>query len=118
MQQAGEGKSPVVKATREGAVLDPSAVTDRRTEAEKKADEHFLKSEEMRARKAAAKSHRERIKELNEKLANLTEVRLGRQCQLACAVQLRIVDCGCIAVSLLMSDPDTLIVCSSLLAAQ
>lgn len=71
----GGSKLPpgAVKVTREGVVLDPSAVEDRRTEAEKRADAHFLKYEEQRARKAAAKSHRERIKELNEKLATLTE---------------------------------------------
>jgi len=104
-----------VKATKEGVVLDPSAVADRRTEAEKKAsawegawaafpplwegwplrwsccqlrhapvctvppapprpsntihkqaEEHFLKYEAQRAKKIASKSHRERIKELNE----------------------------------------------------
>ena len=55
-------------------MLDPSAVVDRRTEAEKKAEAHYLKYEEQRAKKAASKSHRERIKDLNEKLANLTEV--------------------------------------------
>ncbi|PRW55967.1 Conserved alpha-helical (ISS) [Chlorella sorokiniana] len=69
-QQAQTG---VVKATKEGVVLDPSAVADRRTEAEKKAEEHFLKHEAQRAKKIASKSHRERIKELNEKLASLTE---------------------------------------------
>ena len=46
-------------------MLDPAAVQDRRTEAEKRAEAHFLKYEEQRARKSAAKSHRERIKELN-----------------------------------------------------
>lgn len=56
----GGSKLPpgAVKVTREGVVLDPSAVEDRRTEAEKRADAHFLKYEEQRARKAAAKSHR------------------------------------------------------------
>lgn len=56
----GGSKLPpgVVEVTREGVVLDPAAVEDRRTEAEKKADAHFLKYEEQRARKAAAKSHR------------------------------------------------------------
>lgn len=55
----------MVKATPEGVVLDPTAQADRRTEAEKRAEAHFLKYEEQRAKKAAAKSHRERIKELN-----------------------------------------------------
>ncbi|PSC71518.1 Conserved alpha-helical (ISS) [Micractinium conductrix] len=62
-----------VEVTREGVVLDPSLVEDRRTEAEKKAEAHFLKYQDARARKDAAKSHRERIKDLNDKLATLTE---------------------------------------------
>jgi protein FAM32A len=63
----------VVAATKDGVVLDPAAVADRRTAAEKRAEEHFLKYEEVRNRKAAAMSHRERIRDLNEKLSNLTE---------------------------------------------
>jgi len=57
-----------------GAVgpLNPP-VEDRRTEAEKKHDAYMMKFEEQRAKKAASKSHRERIKDLNEKLATLTE---------------------------------------------
>lgn len=46
-------------------MLDPAAQADRRTEAEKKAEAHFLKYEAERAKKSASKSHRERIKELN-----------------------------------------------------
>ncbi|KFM23883.1 FAM32A-like protein [Auxenochlorella protothecoides] len=62
------------KAVQEGeGASAPLAVEDRRTAAEKAADAHALKYEEARIRKAAAKSHRERIAEMNEKLANLTE---------------------------------------------
>ena len=46
---------------------------DTRTEAEKKFEKHALKYAQERAKKAASKSHRERIKELNDKLATLTE---------------------------------------------
>lgn len=46
---------------------------DRRTEAEKRFEDHMLKFEEQRLKKAASKSHRQRIKELNEKLSTLTE---------------------------------------------
>lgn len=53
----------------------PPVPEDRRTEAEKKAENHMLKYEEARLRKAAAKSHRERVTEMNQKLANMTEVR-------------------------------------------
>ena len=49
-------------------MLDSSAQADRRTDAERKAEAHFLRYEEQRARKLASKSHRERIKELNEKV--------------------------------------------------
>ncbi|KDD72852.1 hypothetical protein H632_c2812p0 [Helicosporidium sp. ATCC 50920] len=51
----------------------PPAPADRRTAAERRADEHRKKREGERVAKAASKSHRERIAEMNEKLANLTE---------------------------------------------
>jgi hypothetical protein len=51
-----------MQVTSEGLELDPTAVADRRTEAEKKREEHMIKYEESRARKAASKSHRDRIK--------------------------------------------------------
>ena len=70
---ATDTASAVAATTKDGVVLDPSAVADRRTAAEKRAEEHFLKYEEVRNRKAAAMSHRERIRDLNEKLSNLTE---------------------------------------------
>ncbi|EFN58485.1 expressed protein [Chlorella variabilis] len=72
--EGGDQQQHQGKVTKDGVVLDPSAVVDRRTEAEKKAEAHYLKYEEQRAKKAASKSHRERIKDLNEKLANLTEI--------------------------------------------
>ena len=53
----------------------PPLPKDRRTEAEKRAEAHMLKYEEARLRKQAAKSHRERVAELNDKLASMTEVR-------------------------------------------
>lgn len=67
--KANEGKKAT--ETIDGFVPPPPA--DRRTEAEKRFEEHLLKYEEQRLKKAAAKSHRERVKELNEKLATLTE---------------------------------------------
>ena len=54
-------------------VENTPVVEDRRTEAEKRRDAHMRKYEEERARKAAAKSHRQRIEEFNSKLATLTE---------------------------------------------
>lgn len=67
--------SPGLQVTADGVVLDPAAdaPADRRTDAEKRAEAHMLKYEEARAKKAAAKSHQQRIKELNEKLASMTE---------------------------------------------
>lgn len=63
------------KVTPEGVVLDPSkdASADRRTDAEKRAEAHMLQYEELRLKKAAGKSHQEKIKEFNEKLAAMTE---------------------------------------------
>lgn len=52
---------------------DATAVKDTRTEAEKRRDAHMVKYEQERAKKAAAKSHRQRIEEFNTKLATLTE---------------------------------------------
>lgn len=47
--------------------------TDTRTEAEKRFEAHAEKYEMQRVKKLASKSHREKIKELNEKLATMTE---------------------------------------------
>lgn len=76
LQQDGEGEglpTGVKKVTPDGLVLDPEALPDKRTEAEKRHEEHMRKYEEERARKAAKKSHRDRIKEFNDKLAQMTE---------------------------------------------
>lgn len=55
-------------------VANPEGVIeDRRTEAEKRRDAHMLKYEKERAKKAATRSHRQRIEEFNKKLATLTE---------------------------------------------
>jgi protein FAM32A len=60
--------------TAEGtSTQQPHDVEDRRTDAEKRFEARLMKTEEQRLKKAASKSHRERIKELNEKLANTTE---------------------------------------------
>lgn len=48
-------------------------VEDKRTEAEKRFEEHMMKYEAERLKKAAGKSHRDRVKELNEKLSTMTE---------------------------------------------
>ncbi|GLI67360.1 hypothetical protein VaNZ11_011538 [Volvox africanus] len=56
-----------------GYELDPNAVEDHRTEAEKRYEGRFRKVEEQMCKKAASKSHRERVKEFNEYLAQLSE---------------------------------------------
>jgi protein FAM32A len=60
-------------STREGYAIKPKEGEDRRTEAERKFDDRVRKLEEERIRKLAQKSHKDRIKEFNEKLANLSE---------------------------------------------
>lgn len=56
-----------------GDVPAASKDSDRRTAAEKRFEEHQLKYEAERLKVAASKSHREKVKELNEKLSTLTE---------------------------------------------
>merc|ERR1712182_37317 len=46
---------------------------DRRTKAEKRFDEILTKREVEEVTKAASKTHRERVKEFNEKLAGMSE---------------------------------------------
>ncbi|GAX73940.1 hypothetical protein CEUSTIGMA_g1390.t1 [Chlamydomonas eustigma] len=61
------------KALHGYSLQEPSENEDRRTAAEKKYDEHMKKLEAERLKKMAAKSHRERIKEFNDHLTNLSE---------------------------------------------
>jgi protein FAM32A len=66
--------SSEAKKTLEGYALpEADPATDRRTEAEKRHDEKMRKLEEERLRKLAAKGYRERVKEFNDHLANLSE---------------------------------------------
>ena len=67
---AQEGAPP---SSEEGDPSSAPAGEDRRTEAEKRFEAHLAKYEEARLKKAATKSHRERVKEMNEKLSTLTE---------------------------------------------
>lgn len=68
----GEAAEEAPPAAADGAPAPPPP-EDRRTEAEKRFEAHLAKYEEAQLKKAASKSHRERIKEMNEKLATLTE---------------------------------------------
>ena len=62
------------KETPEGYHLPPrSEGEDRRTQAERKYDEWLKRREETQVKVLAKKSHRARIREFNEYLANLTE---------------------------------------------
>lgn len=66
------GDEPI--ETPEGFHLPPRAENeDRRTEMEKKYDEWQRRQEQHQVKQLATKSHRERVREFNEYLANLTE---------------------------------------------
>lgn len=58
----------------ETPLIDNADMDDELTDAEKKALEKRLEREKAELEKIAAKSHRERIEEFNEKLGNLTEL--------------------------------------------
>jgi protein FAM32A len=72
---AGQAAAPKddLKEIIKGKELQPRGETeDRRTEAEKRFEQHQIKLEADRLKKLAGKSHRDRIKEFNEQLANLS----------------------------------------------
>lgn len=63
-----------LQAPAEGVTLEPlPPEADRRTAAEKRFDEHAATQEAGRVKKMAAKSHRERVAQFNNYLANLSE---------------------------------------------
>lgn len=63
-----------LKGSLTGRPLPPKSIEeDRRTEAQKRYDEKRRKLEEGQIAKLAAKSHRERIKDFNDYLGNLSE---------------------------------------------
>jgi protein FAM32A len=70
-QQADGAPDAEAPAQAGGSSAEPPA--DRRTDAEKRHAEHSARLEAGRVKKAASKSHRERIKELNDRLATLSE---------------------------------------------
>lgn len=78
-EDGGEGEDKAATAaeptkTRDGYILPtPAATADRRTEAEKRHEERLRKLEEERLRKQAGKGYRDRVKDFNERLANLSE---------------------------------------------
>jgi protein FAM32A len=67
----GEDLLPIVD--KEQSPADPAVQEDTRTEAEKRRDAHMAKYEKERAKKAASKSHREKIQEMNKYLEGLSE---------------------------------------------
>lgn len=54
-------------------VSTPTGDEDRRTKAEKKFEEKMIKREKHHSKTQVLKSHREKVKEFNEYLAQLTE---------------------------------------------
>lgn len=68
--------SPVaeeMKRNLEGYSLEGAQREDRRTEAEKKAEERRRKLEAERLKKLAGKSHKDKVREYNDHLAKLSE---------------------------------------------
>lgn len=57
----------------EGYSLEGQQAQDRRTETERKHEERLRKLEVERLKKIAGKSHKEKVKEFNDKLASLSE---------------------------------------------
>ncbi|MCO5553515.1 hypothetical protein L7F22_007037 [Adiantum nelumboides] len=68
LQQPGTGGEPVGEDSMQAAIVE-----DHRTPAEKRYLEQKLELEAKRLAKVASKSHRERIEEFNQYLANLSE---------------------------------------------
>ncbi|KAK9810731.1 hypothetical protein WJX73_003603 [Symbiochloris irregularis] len=70
----GAARTSVAGVTEEGVHLEPLPEdADRRTAAEKRFDERAAQQEAGRIKKLAAKSHRERVAQFNDYLANLSE---------------------------------------------
>ena len=67
------GSAEAVKRNTEGYSLEGQVAQDRRTEAERKHEERLRKLEAERLKKVAAKSHKDKVEEFNEYLANLSE---------------------------------------------
>ena len=65
-----------------GYALEQNPNADRRTDTQKKFEERFKKVEEERLKKLAVKSHRDRIKEFNDYLGNLSEHHGALRCPL------------------------------------
>ena len=74
-KELDEAKREVESHEGKEALVEKSVAhgTDIRTEAEKRFEAHAERYELQRVKKLASKSHREKIRELNEKLATMTE---------------------------------------------
>lgn len=68
-----EAEERVGVASTGGYVITDEGPQDRRTDAEKRHEQRLQRREEEEIAKAAGKTHRERVKEFNEKLANMSE---------------------------------------------
>lgn len=66
-----EGDATASKAELDGYVPPPKE--DTRTEAEKRFEAKMLEAEEQRLAKLATMSHRDRVREFNDKLASMSE---------------------------------------------
>lgn len=73
--EEGAPEAQEAKASLEGYAIAESTGegVDRRTEAEKRFEEKMLEAEKKRLAKLAHTSHRDRVRDFNEKLAQLSE---------------------------------------------
>lgn len=71
-QAKPDAKEDIKAITRGQKIEQPSEQEDRRTEAEKRFEQAQIELEKKRLAKMAGKSHRDRVKEFNDYLANLS----------------------------------------------
>ena len=92
---AGPVNRKLLQETKDGFLLEPPPDgIDRRTAAEKRYDEMMAKREVEQSKKAAMKSHRERVNEFNTYLQNLSEHHdIPRRAHAYCDVTERVLNC-------------------------
>lgn len=72
-KKEAEDKEDLKKVLHGYELKSPSENEDRRTEAEKRFEQRQMQLEQDRLKKLASKSHRDRVKDFNDYLSNLSE---------------------------------------------
>lgn len=72
-QTKAEAEKDLKEITRGYEIKQPDEDDDRRTDAEKRFEARQIQLEKDRLKKLAGKSHRDRVKDFNDYLANLSE---------------------------------------------